>query len=133
LHVASESQCPVRIGLLLASPPDRVSHAFHVEFRFEPETFPLRTLRQRELGLPNLAGQRVSQVDPACWDSVKWMFQLESSKRTFREVALGYEGETLQRMPDRLIPAGFDSFLLPYSSFFRPKAGLHRALLVKRA
>jgi len=56
LHVARKSQGSVRIGLLVTRPPDRVAHAFDVEVRFELEAFPLRTLGQRELGLPDLAG-----------------------------------------------------------------------------
>ncbi len=45
---------------------------------------------------------------------IRWWLEIQS--RTFREVALGYDGETLQHMPERLIPAEFHSLFLPYSS-----------------
>ena len=45
---------------------------------------------------------------------------LETPARTYREVALGYESETLQQVPDTPIPEEFYSCFPPYPSGKKP-------------
>src|ERR1035438_2872767 len=63
--VVAQRQRAIRIDLLPARPPDRITHALHFEFSFQPQTLPLDACRQHQHGLMNALRFRIPRVDAA--------------------------------------------------------------------
>src|SRR5512137_937296 len=64
-QIRPQRERAIRVRLLMAGPSHRVSNPLYLELRFELEPFPFCALRQHELSLPDLAGQRVTRIQTA--------------------------------------------------------------------
>src|SRR5580765_5791141 len=60
-----QSKTSIFIQLLPASPTHRMSVSFHFNLGLELQPFPLGSLRQSELRLPNFSRQRISRIETA--------------------------------------------------------------------
>ncbi len=74
-------------------------------------------LKGPEISLPDGA---IADKDGTLRAKFRFRWWLEASNRTYREVALGYERETLQQIPDRPIPQEFHHLFPLYLSNQKP-------------
>ena len=70
-----------------------------------------------EIPLPDGA---IIDKDGALRSKIRVRWWLEASSRTYREVALGYDGEMLQQIPDKPIPREFHCLFPIYRSTQKP-------------
>src|SRR5262249_58958621 len=62
-QILAERKAAVLVELLMAGPAHRIAHTLYFKVRANLQALKLRTSRQHELCLPDLAGQRVARIE----------------------------------------------------------------------
>src|SRR6266700_81639 len=66
--VRSQRERAIIVQLLMTSPPHRIAHSLYLDLSSKFQPFPICDVRQHELGLANLAWQRVAGIQTTALD-----------------------------------------------------------------
>src|SRR2546425_13333674 len=92
--VRTQRERAIVIQSLVTSPPHRIAHSLYLDLSSKFQPFPICDVRQHELGLANLAWQRVASIQATALDHLS-VLALHSHSQHAR-----HAGDTVVRKAD---------------------------------